>query len=180
MKHESSLASHNEQIITMACQLKREQCADNTNMSPCVVFNTGNEYACFSYRMNGHPVDNLPIALSAAVDQGFTKFDTISFVSDGYVNFFENTTALELEASNYERGDFKHEFENNAETHVKEVLMVITYGWNGGRYESMTSYGIDDNGVPQFTQVKVGNARDSVAGFVLTTFIEFCQHRETS
>ena len=178
----TELALRNFAVTKIACKRKVDLCvktAGRVDMPPCIVFSMGDEYSCVSPQMNGHPVDNLPMTLAACANGGFVKFDTISFISEGYMEHVDDTPTERKRIEMMKRGDFKREFETNPTSGISEVLMITTYGWDGGQHGTAIRFGYDDNGVPQFTTVMLDRVDDLVIGNTLRSFIEFCHRTET-
>ena len=162
---------------------KTEVCNEENgiaDMRSFVVFQQGDVYSCAESGREGHPFEALPALLSEAFNEGFRKFDTISFVLDSY---FKRSLVLDPESQTphgYKSGDFAKDFKSNPQSDVAECIAVITYHWLGGSAGNVIEYKYDDNGKPVFIEV-AGDTSDlfksEVCDFIFNSFIEYCHSR---
>lgn len=162
---------------------KTEVCNEENgiaDMRSFVVFQQGDVYSCAESGREGHPFEALPALLNEAFNEGFRKFDTISFVLDSY---FKRSLVLDPESQTphgYKSGDFAKDFKSNPQSDVAECIAVITYHWLGGSAGNVIEYKYDDNGKPVFIEV-AGDTSDlfksEVCDFIFNSFIEYCHSR---
>lgn len=166
-----------ERVSDVAKKLKLESCkdSDSSDLKSFLMFESGDEMIGLQSGIEGHPVENLPMALQMAWREGMRRFDSLSFVTDVY--FRERPVEGVRE---YERGDLAKEFASNPFTDIVEALCVFTMSWSGESRVAVLQYKLDDVGSPVFvdsseTVVESGEQIGGLVKMVLSQFVDFCK-----
>lgn len=131
-----------------------------------------------------HPVDALPKMLSDLNKEGLEKFAWLSFITEGYARsaVSDSKEAEELvELLNQERGALEKEFNEKADTDVKEGIIATLFSWENESIVMTSFYKWGDDGLPIYEEVdnETGIQRteemDGKVPYIFNAFIRYCQ-----
>lgn len=122
---------------------------DFEDMNSFVLFQRGSEFVFVQAKLDGSPVENLPIVLERSFREGIRRFDSVSFVSDVYL---KGVPLSEFERVKDEvmSLDFESELANNPFTDVVEAVCCFTFSWTGDSRVSVSQYVKGDDGLPVY------------------------------
>ncbi len=133
-----------------------------------------------------HPVDTLPKMLSELNKQGLEKFAWLCFITEGYArSAIDSNNAEEIEKiKNQERGALEKEFNEKADTDIKEGIIATLFTWENESLVMTSFYKWGDDGLPVYEEInnEIDLQRtaemDGKVPFTFNAFIKYCQMSE--
>ena len=133
-----------------------------------------------------HPVDTLPKMLSKLNEQGLEKFVWLCFVTEGYARSpIDSDNAEEIEKlRNLERGALEKEFNEKADTDIKEGIIATLFSWENESLVKTSFYKWGDDGLPVYEEddeeIEIYRTEETEGKvpFTFNAFIRYCQMSE--
>lgn len=133
-----------------------------------------------------HPVDTLPKMLNELNKQGLEKFAWLCFITEGYARSpIDSDNAEEIEKlRNLERGALEKEFNEKADTDIKEGIIATLFSWENESLVMTSFYKWGDDGLPIFDEInneidlQRTEEMDGKIPFIFNAFVKYCQMSE--
>ena len=130
--------------------------------------------------LDGHPTDNLPLALGALGVQLDEKNGTMAWQYLAYAveAYMKQSESDELDNDDWERGAYQREFENDITSNVQQVIVLTIIPWEGDILVASLPYKYGDDGMPVWGEQVVSET--GAGGAITDTFelFRFFCHKE--